>query len=187
LGLSTVYGIISQSGGYIGVDSAPERGAVFKIYLPQIEPPTTTQTPDAPAPQRQQGSETVLIVEEKDEIRAALGASLERRGYTVLKACHSKEAVMIGRRHEGPIHLLLTDVVMPQMTGPELTQRVSPLRPQMKVLYVSGYTSDALNQRNMMEPGTAFLQKPFTPDALARQVRAVLDTPPRPRPSRTSH
>ncbi|MGH7554879.1 MAG: ATP-binding response regulator, partial [Longimicrobiales bacterium] len=89
LGLSTVYGIISQSGGYIGVDSAPERGTMFKIYLPQIEPPTTTQTPDAPAPQRQQGSETVLIVEEKDEIRAALGASLERRGYTVLKACHS--------------------------------------------------------------------------------------------------
>jgi len=94
---------------------------------------------------------------------------------------------MLCRRHAGPIHLLLTDVVMPQMTGPELVQRVSPLYPEMKVLYISGYTSDALHQRNLMEPGTAFLQKPFTPDALAQQVRAVLDTPLRPRSPRASH
>jgi two-component system, cell cycle sensor histidine kinase and response regulator CckA len=183
LGLSTVYGIISQSGGYIDVASAPERGTVFKIYLPRIEPPTTTQKPDALTPQHRQGSEIVLIVEEKDEIRAALGASLERRGYTVLKACHGKEAVMICRRHEGPIHLLLTDVVMPQMTGPELAQRVSLLHPETKVLYISGYTSDTLNRCNMTEPSTAFLQKPFTPDTLAHRVRAVLDAPAHPRPA----
>ncbi|MGH8066134.1 MAG: ATP-binding response regulator [Candidatus Entotheonellia bacterium] len=187
LGLSTVYGVISQSGGHIEVDSTPGRGTVFKIYLPQVEKPAIAQKSGVSTAKLQQGSETVLLVEDEDEVRAAVCESLQMRGYTVLKARHGKEAVMICRRHEGPIHLLLTDVVMPQMTGPELTQRVSPLRPQMKVLYVSGYTSDALNQRNMMEPGTAFLQKPFTPDALARQVRAVLDTPPRPRPSRTSH
>jgi two-component system cell cycle sensor histidine kinase/response regulator CckA len=182
LGLSTVYGIISQSGGHIEVDSAPERGTVFNIYLPQVECPVVTQKPGASAAKLQQGSETVLIVEDKDEVRAAVGASLEMRGYTVLKACHGKEAVMICRRHEGPIHLLLTDVVMPQMTGLELAQRVSLLHPETKVLYISGYTSDVLNRRNMLEPNTAFLQKPFTPDTLARRVRALLDAAPRPQP-----
>jgi CheY-like chemotaxis protein len=128
-----------------------------------------------------QGSETVLIVEDKDEARAAIGASLEMRGYAVLKACHGKEAVMICRRHEGPIHLLLTDIVMPQMTGPELAQRVSLVHPETKPLYISGYTNDTLNRRNMAEPSATFLRKPFTPEALARRVRAVLDAPPPPR------
>ncbi|HEX9872078.1 MAG TPA: ATP-binding protein, partial [Candidatus Tectomicrobia bacterium] len=187
LGLSTVYGVISQSGGHIEVDSAPGRGTVLKIYLPQIEKPATPQKPDASTVKLQQGSETVLLVEDEDEVRAAVCESLRMRGYIVLKARHGKEAVMICRRHAGPIHLLLTDVLMPQMIGPELVQRVSPLHPEMKVLYVSGYTGDALHQRNLMEPGTAFLQKPFTPDALARQVRAVLDTPLRPRTPRASH
>ena len=120
----------------------------------------------------------MLIVEEKDEVRAAIGASLEMRGYSVLKACHGKEAVMICRRHEGSIHLLLTDVVMAQMTGPDLAQRVSLVHPETRVLYISGYTSAALNRRNLTEPSPAFLQKPFTPEALARRVRAVLDAPP---------
>jgi DNA-binding NtrC family response regulator len=185
--LSTVYGVISQSGGHIEVDSAPGRGTAFRIYLPQVEPPAVTQTVGTAAAKLQQGLETVLLVEDEDEVRAAVSESLQLRGYTVLKARHGKEAVTICRRHEGPIHLLLTDVVMPQMTGPELAQRLSTLRPEMRVLYISGYTSDALNQRNMMEPDTAFLQKPFTPDALARQVRAMLDTPPRQRPARVSH
>jgi two-component system cell cycle sensor histidine kinase/response regulator CckA len=182
LGLSTVYCVVSQSGGHIELDSAPERGTVFKIFLPQVEYPAVTQKPGASTATLRQGSETVLIVEDRDEVRAAIGSSLEMRGYTVLKACHGKEAVLICRRHEGPIHLLLTDVVMPQMTGPELAQRVSLVHPETKVLYISGYTSDALNRRNMTEPSTAFLQKPFTPDALARRVRAVLDAPPHPRP-----
>jgi CheY-like chemotaxis protein len=155
---------------------------VFKIFLPQVEYPAVTQKPGASTATLQQGSETVLIVEGKDEVRAAMGSSLEMRGYAVLKACHGKEAVVICRRHAGPIHLLLTDIVMPQMTGPELVQRVSLVHPETKVLYLSGYTSDALNRRNMTEPSTAFLQKPFTPDALARRVRAVLDAPPHPRP-----
>jgi CheY-like chemotaxis protein len=159
---------------------------VFKIYLPQVEKPAVTRMPGVSTAKLQQGSETVLLVEDEDEVRAAVCESLQMRGYMVLKARHGKEAVMICRRHEGPIHLLLTDVVMPQMTGPELVRRISPLRPEMKVLFVSGYTSDALAQRHTMKPGTAFLQKPFTPDALARQVRVVLDTPPPPQPSRSS-
>jgi PAS domain S-box-containing protein len=187
LGLSTVYGVISQSGGYIEVDSAPGRGTVFKIYLPQVEPPPATQKLGVSATKSPQGLETVLLVEDEDEVRAAVCESLQLRGYTVLKARHGKEALLVCRRHEGPIHLLLTDVVMPQMTGPELAQRASTLHPEMRVLYISGYTSDALHQRNMMEPGTAFLQKPFTPDALARQVRTMLDTPQRPRIPRSNH
>lgn len=183
LGLSTVYGIVSQSGGRIEFDSAPERGTVFRIYLPQIEPPAITQKPSALTATLQQGSETVLIVEEKDEVRAAIGASLEMRGYSVLKASHGKEAVMICRRHEGPIHLLLTDVVLAQMTGQDLAQGVSMVHPETKVLYISGYTNEALNRRSMTEPSTAFLQKPFTPEALARRVRAVLDAPSYPRPT----
>jgi CheY-like chemotaxis protein len=98
------------------------------------------------------------------------------RGYTVLKARHSREALLIGRRHPGPIHLLLTDVMMPQMTGPELAQRLMLSHTDLKILYMSGYTSDALVEHNMAAPGTAFLQKPFTPDALARAVREVLET-----------
>jgi two-component system, cell cycle sensor histidine kinase and response regulator CckA len=180
LGLSAVYGLVTQSGGYIEVDSAPEQGSVFRIYLPQVEPPTATQNPSAPNAKLEQGSETVLIVEDEDEVRAAVSASLEMRGYTVLQACHGKEAVAICRRHEGPIHLLLADVVMPQMTGPELAQRVSLLRPETKVLYVSGDTGEALHQRHLLVRGAAFLQKPFTPDILARRVRAVLDAPPHP-------
>jgi two-component system, cell cycle sensor histidine kinase and response regulator CckA len=187
LGLSIVYGVISQSGGHIDVDSAPGRGAVFRVYLPRVEKLAVVQKPSASATRLQQGSETVLLVEDEEEVRAAVSESLQMRGYTVLKARHAKEALTICRRHEGPIHLLLTDVVMPQMTGPKLAQRIFLLRPEIKVLYVSGYTSDALAQRNMMDRGTAFLQKPFTPDTLARQVRAVLDPSPRPPTPPASH
>ncbi|HSF33125.1 MAG TPA: response regulator [Candidatus Tectomicrobia bacterium] len=183
LGLSIVYGLISQSGGHIEVDSTPGQGTVFKIYLPQVEMPSV-QKPNASTAKSPQGTETVLLVEDEEEVRAAVSESLQMRGYTVLRARHGKEAVMICRRHVGPIHLLLTDVVMPQMTGLELAQRVFPLRPEIKVLYISGYTSDALAQRRMMAAGTAFLQKPFTPDALVYQVRAVLDTPPHARTPR---
>jgi two-component system cell cycle sensor histidine kinase/response regulator CckA len=180
LGLSIVYAIVRQNGGHIELDTAPERGTVFKIYLPEVEPPSPAHDASVPGGTRQQGSETVLLVEDKDEVRAAIGASLEMRGYAVLKACHGTEAVTICRRHQGPIHLLLTDMVTAKMTGPELAQRVSLLHPETKVLYISAYRSEALNGRNTAEPSLALLQKPFTPEALARRVRAVLDTPPHP-------
>jgi two-component system cell cycle sensor histidine kinase/response regulator CckA len=179
LGLSIVYSIVSQSGGHIDVDSTPGQGAVFRIFLPRVEPHAGVQKPSAAA-RLPQSSETVLLVEDEDEVRSAVGESLQMRGYRVLRARHGREALTICRRHEGPIHLLLTDVMMPQMTGPELAQRISLLRPEIKVLYVSGYTSDALAQHNVIAPGTAFLQKPFTPETLVRQVRTVLDRRPRP-------
>lgn len=129
----------------------------------------------------------MLLVEDEEEVRTAVFESLQMRGYTVLKARHGREALMLCRRHPGPLHLLLTDVVMPQMTGPELAQRLGLLHPDLKVLYMSGYTSDALMERNVGAPGTAFLQKPFTPDALARAVREVLETasPSRPQQVRS--
>jgi PAS domain S-box-containing protein len=179
MGLSIVYGVISQSGGYVEVDSVPERGTVFNVYLPQVEPLSATQKSTASTAKAQQGLETVLIVEDEEGVRAAISASLEMHGYTVLQASHGKEAAMLCRQYEGPIHLLLTDVVMPEMTGPELAQRVAVLHPETKVLYVSGDTNEALHRRHRVEPGAAFLQKPFTPDTLARRVRAVLDAPTR--------
>jgi CheY-like chemotaxis protein len=146
VGAIDFYGIVSQSGGHIEVDSAPgTRDGVQN--LPPRSSPAVIRKPSASTASLQQGSETVLIVEEKDEVRAAIGASLEMRGYSVLKACHGKEAVMICRRHEGPIHLLLTDVVMAQMTGSDLAKRVSLVHPETKVLYISGYTSEVLNRR----------------------------------------
>ena len=184
LGLSIVYGVVTQSGGHIEVDSVPGRGTHVTIYLPQVKNAVASHRSSAPSSTPLQGSETILLVEDEAEVRAAVLESLEMRGYTVLKARHGREALQICRRHEGPIHLLLTDVMMPQMTGPELAQRVAPLRPAVKVLYMSGYTSDALAQRQMVDLGPAFLQKPFTPDALARKVREVLEAP---FPSRTGH
>jgi two-component system, cell cycle sensor histidine kinase and response regulator CckA len=184
LGLSIVYGVVTQSGGHIEVDSVAGRGTHVTIYLPQVEKAVVSPRSSAPSSTPLQGSETILLVEDEAEVRAAVLESLEMRGYTVLKARHGREALQICRRHEGPIHLLLTDVMMPQMTGPELAQRVAPLRPAVKVLYMSGYTSDALTQRQVVDLGTTFLQKPFTPDALARKVREVLDAP---FPSQTRH
>jgi CheY-like chemotaxis protein len=183
LGLSIVYGVVTQSGGHIDVDSVAGRGTRFTIYLPRVEKAVVSHRSSAPR-MPLQGSETVLLVEDEAEVRAAVLESLEMRGYTVLKARHGREALQICRQHEGPIHLLLTDVLMPQMTGPELAQHLAPLRPAMKVLYMSGYTSDALAQRQAADPGTPFLQKPFTPDALARKVRQVLDAS---FPSQTRH
>jgi two-component system cell cycle sensor histidine kinase/response regulator CckA len=176
LGLAIVYGIITQSGGHIEVESSPGRGTLFSIYLPQVEMPVVSERTSIPSTRLLEGQETVLLVEGEEEVRTAIFESLQMRGYTVLKARNGREALMICRRHPGPIHLLLTDVGMPQMMGPELAQRLALSHPDLKVLYMSGYTSDALGERNVAGPGTAFLQKPFTPGALARAVREVLET-----------
>src|SRR2546428_2824397 len=175
LGLSTVYGIIKQSGGNVWAYSEPGRGTTFKIYLPQVEgvvdrPPREGQRAGIP-----RGSETILLAEDQKELRELIRQMLEMNGYTVIAACDGLEAIEICKRHEGLIHLMLSDVVMPQMGGRELAQRLATVRPDMKVLYMSGYTSNAIVHHGILDPGTLFIQKPFTPDSLARKVREVLD------------
>jgi CheY-like chemotaxis protein len=184
LGLSTVYGIVRQSEGYITLDSAPGRGSTFRVYLPrarnveeEAEPPTAREPePVSPSPAAEpRPTETVLLVEDEDVVRDLAREVLEEGGYAVLAARHAGEALLIAERHPGPIHLLLTDVVMPHMGGRELAERAALLRPGVKVLYVSGYTDDAVLRHGVMEAEVEFLQKPFTATALVRRVRAILD------------
>ena len=175
LGLATVYGIVKQSDGYITVESAPGRGARFGIYLPRIA--VRAEPPDAPAAPAETalGSETILLVEDETGLRDLAREVLQQEGYRVLEARHGPDAFLVAEAHEGPIHLLTTDVVMPHMSGRELAERLAALHPEMAVLYMSGHTDDAIVQHGALAPGTAFLPKPFTPDALLQRVRQVLD------------
>ena len=187
LGLSTVYGTVQQSGGHISVESEPGHGSTFQIYLPRVAAPVVIppdlRPPAGPARPAAAGDatlapghgETILLVEDAQRVRAVVREILEMSGYTVLEARHGVEALELSTRHAGTIHLLLTDVVMPQMSGRELSQRLATLRPDLKVLYMSGYTDDAIVRHGVLAAGIAFLSKPFTPDALALKVREVLD------------
>jgi len=175
LGLATVYGIVKQSGGFIWVDSAPGRGARFTIDLPWVEPRKPRAAGVEASERVPHGTETVLVVEDETPVRNLTRHVLATHGYTVLEASHGEEALAVAREHAGPIDLLVTDVVMPRMNGRELVDRLSPLRPAMRVVYISGYTDDAVVARGVEKAGLAFLQKPFTLDALARTVRAALD------------
>lgn len=179
LGLSTVFGIVKQSGGSIWVYSELGKGTTFKIYLPAVTERASSFSSSPPAPTTLEGTETVLLVEDQDEVRAVALEVLRRFGYHVLEARNAGEALLHCERHPLAISLLLTDVVMPQMNGRELAERLQPLRPNMRVLYMSGYTDNAIVQHGILEAGIEYLQKPLVPDVLARRVREVLDGPPR--------
>ncbi|HJZ75682.1 MAG TPA: response regulator [Vicinamibacterales bacterium] len=178
LGLATVYGMVKQSGGYIWVYSEPGHGTVFKVYFPPAQQRTQS---DASLGRRStdamHGWETVLLVEDEDAVRALAREVLRRHGYVVLEARHGVDALRVAERHTDEIHLMVTDVVMPHMGGRDLVERLQAVRPKMKVLFISGYTDHALVHRDLTL-GTAFLQKPFTPEAFARKVRTVLDHQP---------
>jgi CheY-like chemotaxis protein len=173
LGLSTVFGIVKQSGGNIYVYSEPGRGATFKVYLPRTDAPLVTPESRPPSSIKQ-GSETILLVEDDDQVRRVVSGVLSRNGYQVLQAANAREALAIADQFPNPIHLLLTDLVLPRMSGTELAQKVQARRTGLRVLCMSGYTDDAAYGSGLLEPGTAFLQKPLTPDSLLRKVREVL-------------
>jgi len=183
LGLSTVYGIVKQSGGNICVYSEPGRGTTFKIYLPRVEETVEREgvQPGPEVAQPPKPSETVLLVEDEDGVRELVRDILQENGYSVLEARDGAEALQLSGRHPGPIHLLLTDVVMPQISGRALADQLVPRRPEMKVLYMSGYTENAVVHHGVLDQGTAFLQKPVTAEALAQKVRQVLEMAPRAR------
>ena len=194
LGLATVYGVVKHSDGWIWVDSEPGRGTTFKIYLPRVEGsrvegsrvmeseaeepqapeqvPSKTATSVASVPK---GTETVLVVEDQDGIRDIVRESLRRNGYKVLIAVDGNQALQMASAYPDPIHLLVTDLVMPNIGGRELAQRLTPLRPKMKVLFMSGYSEHSALDNEEGDASATILQKPFSLDALARNVRRVLD------------
>jgi PAS domain S-box-containing protein len=177
LGMSTVYGIVKQSGGYIWIESSPGRGTSCKIYFPRIEAPAPASKVHESTGNALCGAETILLVEDEVWVGNLARLILERQGYKVYQARSAEEALSIGREQKGAIDMVLADVVMPIMSGRELAEFLLPLHPGMKVLFMSGYTDDTILQHGVMDLGIGFLQKPFTSDTLIQKVREVLDTP----------
>jgi CheY-like chemotaxis protein len=175
LGLSTVYGIVKQSDGFVWVESEPDAGTTFRIYLPRVasrEPgPVEADPPGAP----RGGSETILVVEDEDIVRSLACRGLREQGYNVIEARHGGDALRQVGQLPRRIDLVISDVVMPEVGGRELGERLARLQPELPVLYMSGYTGDDVIQRGLLDPGAPFQQKPFTPEGLARKVREMLD------------
>jgi two-component system, cell cycle sensor histidine kinase and response regulator CckA len=176
LGLSTVYGVVQQSGGTIQVESAPGAGTTLKVFLPQVAGELSDGVADLASDHIPGGDETILLVEDEVQVRSLARQLLEQRGYAVLEACDGDQAMEIEQQHPGPIHLLLTDVVMPGMSGSEVARRLTARRPELRVLYISGYTDQAVLHHGVVGEGMPLLQKPFDDDSLARTVRRLLDT-----------
>lgn len=176
LGLSTVYGIVKQSGGNIWVYSELGYGTVFKVYFPQAEEPIEVWSEKVKEFENLYGGETILLVEDDGAVRKLAMQILKKQGYKVLEAKHGGDALLISKKYQDLIHLMVTDVVMPGMNGRELAENLLAMRPEMKVLYISGYTDNAIVHLGVLEPETHFIQKPFTMEALAKKVREVLDS-----------
>jgi len=174
LGLSTVYGIVKQSGGNIWVYSEPGQGTTFKVYLPQVDEPLTEQKQEV-VKEIPRGNETILVVEDEETVRKLAVRSLKSLGYRALDAPEGGMALLLCEEFKGRIHLILTDVVMPGMSGRKLAERLKQIHPEMRVLYMSGYTDNAIVHHGVLEPGINFMQKPFTLESLSRKVREALD------------
>jgi two-component system cell cycle sensor histidine kinase/response regulator CckA len=177
LGLSTVYGIVTQSGGHVDVESTPGEGARFRVYLPRVDAPAVSQSGRVLVTSVPRGQETILLAEDDSAVRDFLQEVLSRQGYRVLIAADGPEALRVAELHTGHIHLLLTDVIMPKMTGRELAERIALLRPGIRVLFISGYPGDTIVEQGVLSPELSFVQKPFTVGDLALRVRGVLDAP----------
>jgi CheY-like chemotaxis protein len=175
LGLSIVYGIVRQSGGYVVIESEPGQGTAFRIYLPRIQDERVARVEVGQTRAHQVASETVLLVEDEDLVRHAARRILAGHGYEVLEARHGGDALLVCEQYRDPIHLMVTDVVMPGMSGHELAERLTRRRPGMKVLYISGYTENTVFDHGVPGDRAWFVQKPFTARSLLDKVRLVLD------------
>jgi CheY-like chemotaxis protein len=185
LGLSTVYGIVKQSDGYLLVDSELGIGTTFMIYLPQVDGATELAAPPVAMPKSPSGTETILLVEDEESLRKLVKGCLSSRGYNILDAGNGEEALKVAQQYDGNIPLLLTDVIMPGMSGRELADSLKQSRADVKILYMSGYTHDLVTQQGILESGSDILQKPFSINALLSRVRDVLDA--RVQPAQARH